>query len=134
LNVKGSFKFIADDGVERSIKYTAGSSTGFVAEGAHLPTAVTAAAEPAVPLFRSSVAGTSTAAEKINHYTDAATQSGRGSVALAPGFRSVTSIQPEPSVFAHHSATGGTIVGNVLLHQYAVKPGKSKFGYAFSAI
>jgi len=135
LNVKGSYKFVADDGVERSVKYTAGSSTGFVAEGAHLPTPVVAAAVPevAVPSLKSSVSSTSSA--KKSHYTDEAALSSRGSVALVPGFRSVTSNQPDASVFStHHSARAGTVVGNVLLHQYDVKPGKSKFGYAFSAI
>ena len=37
LNVKGDYSFVADDGVERRVEYVAGSGTGFVATGAHLP-------------------------------------------------------------------------------------------------
>ncbi|XP_018011235.1 mucin-22 isoform X3 [Hyalella azteca] len=37
-NVRGKFRFVADDdGEDRSVTYEAGSSTGFIAEGAHLP-------------------------------------------------------------------------------------------------
>ncbi|KAK3860402.1 hypothetical protein Pcinc_033544 [Petrolisthes cinctipes] len=36
-NVDGEFDFVADDGQEREIKYEAGSDTGFIAEGAHIP-------------------------------------------------------------------------------------------------
>ncbi|KAK4310953.1 hypothetical protein Pmani_017509 [Petrolisthes manimaculis] len=36
-NVDGEFDFVADDGQERGIKYEAGSDTGFIAEGAHIP-------------------------------------------------------------------------------------------------
>lgn len=35
--VSGSYSFVADDGVQRSVRYTAGAGTGFVAEGDHLP-------------------------------------------------------------------------------------------------
>ncbi|KAK3867602.1 hypothetical protein Pcinc_026957 [Petrolisthes cinctipes] len=35
--VNGRFSFVADDGIERNIQYTAGADTGFIAEGAHLP-------------------------------------------------------------------------------------------------
>nr|XP_053627425.1 uncharacterized protein LOC128685015 [Cherax quadricarinatus]XP_053627426.1 uncharacterized protein LOC128685015 [Cherax quadricarinatus] len=36
-NVDGKFDFVADDGQRRGIKYEAGSDTGFIAEGAHIP-------------------------------------------------------------------------------------------------
>ncbi|XP_069170268.1 sialidase-like isoform X2 [Procambarus clarkii] len=36
-NVVGDFDFVADDGQRRAIKYEAGSATGFIAEGAHIP-------------------------------------------------------------------------------------------------
>ncbi|XP_053627421.2 uncharacterized protein [Cherax quadricarinatus] len=36
-NVEGRFDFVADDGQRRAIKYEAGSDTGFIAEGAHIP-------------------------------------------------------------------------------------------------
>ncbi|KAF2356457.1 Insect cuticle protein [Trinorchestia longiramus] len=37
-NVRGNFRFVADDdGQERSVVYEAGSATGFIAEGQHLP-------------------------------------------------------------------------------------------------
>nr|XP_045583168.1 sialidase-like [Procambarus clarkii] len=36
-NVVGNFDFVADDGQRRAIKYEAGSATGFIAEGAHIP-------------------------------------------------------------------------------------------------
>jgi len=37
-NVKGDFAFVADDDQQnREIKYEAGSNTGFIAEGAHIP-------------------------------------------------------------------------------------------------
>ncbi|ROT85484.1 Pupal cuticle protein 27 [Penaeus vannamei] len=39
LNVQGTFSFDADDGVRRTVNYVAGSATGFVAEGDHLPIA-----------------------------------------------------------------------------------------------
>ncbi|XP_053626961.2 sericin 1-like [Cherax quadricarinatus] len=39
LNVKGKYSFQADDGQTRTIKYQAGSETGFVAEGDLLPVA-----------------------------------------------------------------------------------------------
>ncbi|XP_047492212.1 uncharacterized protein LOC125041372 [Penaeus chinensis] len=39
LNVQGTFSFDADDGIRRTVNYVAGSATGFVAEGDHLPVA-----------------------------------------------------------------------------------------------
>ncbi|ROT85910.1 hypothetical protein C7M84_003950 [Penaeus vannamei] len=36
-NVDGNFAFVADDGQSRAISYEAGSDTGFIAEGAHIP-------------------------------------------------------------------------------------------------
>ncbi|XP_042863842.1 nuclear pore complex protein NUP62-like [Penaeus japonicus] len=36
-NVDGNFAFVADDGQQRAIQYEAGSDTGFIAEGAHIP-------------------------------------------------------------------------------------------------
>ncbi|XP_063597237.1 LOW QUALITY PROTEIN: pupal cuticle protein 36-like [Penaeus indicus] len=36
-NVDGNFAFVADDGQQRAIRYEAGSDTGFIAEGAHIP-------------------------------------------------------------------------------------------------
>ncbi|XP_042226396.1 DNA-directed RNA polymerase II subunit RPB1-like [Homarus americanus] len=39
LNVDGKFSFVADDGVRRSVTYEAGSDTGFLARGDHLPRA-----------------------------------------------------------------------------------------------
>ncbi|XP_071514863.1 uncharacterized protein [Panulirus ornatus] len=39
LNVEGQFSFVADDGVTRKVTYEAGSDTGFLAEGDHLPQA-----------------------------------------------------------------------------------------------
>ncbi|XP_042882096.1 uncharacterized protein LOC122259412 [Penaeus japonicus] len=39
LNVKGTYSFNADDGIRRTVNYVAGSSTGFLAEGDHLPVA-----------------------------------------------------------------------------------------------
>jgi len=36
-NVDGNFAFVADDGQQRAIRYQAGSDTGFIAEGAHIP-------------------------------------------------------------------------------------------------
>ncbi|XP_042882098.1 uncharacterized protein LOC122259414 [Penaeus japonicus] len=47
LNVKGTYSFNADDGIRRTVNYVAGSSTGFLAEGDHLPVA------PDVPDFGS---------------------------------------------------------------------------------
>ncbi|KAK3915029.1 Endocuticle structural glycoprotein SgAbd-2 [Frankliniella fusca] len=38
-NVKGSFSFVAPDGVNRRVDYEAGASKGFVAKGDHLPKA-----------------------------------------------------------------------------------------------
>ncbi|KAB7504988.1 hypothetical protein Anas_07849 [Armadillidium nasatum] len=37
LNINGRFSFVADDGKERRVNYVAGASTGFQAEGDHLP-------------------------------------------------------------------------------------------------
>lgn len=37
LNVDGEFSFVADDGVRRQVTYEAGSDTGFIAVGDHLP-------------------------------------------------------------------------------------------------
>ena len=37
LNVQGKYSFVGSDGIHRTIKYKAGSKTGFVAEGAHIP-------------------------------------------------------------------------------------------------
>ncbi|KAK7086612.1 hypothetical protein SK128_001940 [Halocaridina rubra] len=37
-NVDGDFSFVSDDGQRRQIKYEAGSETGFIVEGAHIPT------------------------------------------------------------------------------------------------
>ena len=37
LNVDGEFSFVADDGIRRRVTYEAGSDTGFVASGDHLP-------------------------------------------------------------------------------------------------
>lgn len=37
LNVDGQFSFVADDGIRRRVTYEAGSDTGFVASGDHLP-------------------------------------------------------------------------------------------------
>ncbi|XP_075233050.1 uncharacterized protein LOC142331199 [Lycorma delicatula] len=37
-NVQGSFSFIAKDGERKTVDYSAGSQTGFIATGAHLPT------------------------------------------------------------------------------------------------
>ncbi|XP_064092873.1 uncharacterized protein LOC135205724 [Macrobrachium nipponense] len=36
-NVDGDFAFVADDGQRRQIQYEAGSDTGFIAEGSHIP-------------------------------------------------------------------------------------------------
>ncbi|XP_064092869.1 nuclear pore complex protein DDB_G0274915-like [Macrobrachium nipponense] len=36
-NVDGDFAFVADDGQRRQIQYQAGSDTGFIAEGSHIP-------------------------------------------------------------------------------------------------
>ncbi|XP_066970010.1 secreted protein C-like [Macrobrachium rosenbergii] len=36
-NVDGDFAFVADDGQRRKIQYQAGSDTGFIAEGSHIP-------------------------------------------------------------------------------------------------
>ncbi|XP_068231774.1 sericin 1-like [Palaemon carinicauda] len=36
-NVDGNFAFVADDGQRREIQYQAGSDTGFIAEGSHIP-------------------------------------------------------------------------------------------------
>ncbi|XP_071455456.1 uncharacterized protein Cpr73D isoform X2 [Hetaerina americana] len=44
-NVKGQFAFIAKDGINRNVEYTAGAERGFEAKGSHLPVA------PEVPVI-----------------------------------------------------------------------------------
>merc|ERR1711970_1407865 len=60
LNVDGHYSFIADDGVSRKVTYKAGSATGFVAEGDHLPVApaveVSAAVAPVEVIVKSAAA------------------------------------------------------------------------------
>ncbi|XP_047492345.1 mucin-5AC-like [Penaeus chinensis] len=56
LNVQGTYSFNADDGIQRTVNYRAGSATGFIAEGKHLPTASTYVSSHSQPLitFKSS--------------------------------------------------------------------------------
>ncbi|PSN44422.1 hypothetical protein C0J52_16458 [Blattella germanica] len=69
-NVQGQFSFVAKDGVNRKIDYTAGAGKGFVAKGAHLPVAPAASSSAPSTLGYSSssfgqysnIAGTSTTA------------------------------------------------------------------------
>merc|ERR1711970_1096633 len=60
LNVDGHYSFIADDGVSRKVTYKAGSATGFVAEGDHLPVTpaveVSAAVAPVEVIVKSAAA------------------------------------------------------------------------------
>ena len=44
LNVVGSYSFTADNGISRLVNCQAGSATGFIAEGDHLPKPVDALA------------------------------------------------------------------------------------------
>ncbi|XP_037796417.1 mucin-17-like [Penaeus monodon] len=51
LNVQGTYSFNADDGIQRTVNYRAGSATGFIAEGKHLPTASTDVSSHSQPLI-----------------------------------------------------------------------------------
>ncbi|XP_063597242.1 uncharacterized protein LOC134773926 [Penaeus indicus] len=51
LNVQGTYSFSADDGIQRTVNYRAGSATGFIAEGKHLPTASTDVSSHSQPLI-----------------------------------------------------------------------------------
>uniref|UniRef100_A0A2P2I0A2 Cell wall protein AWA1-like n=1 Tax=Hirondellea gigas TaxID=1518452 RepID=A0A2P2I0A2_9CRUS len=131
LNVKGRYTFVADDGVERTVNYIAGSGTGFVAEGTHLPVQGSSSSawlrSPGTTTFSS---GSTSSASTV--------RSSSGSSASTRGVTSYTF--PGPTNPLHvpsppiRQASGGTIVGNVLLNQYEVGPGRSKFGYAYTEI
>jgi len=152
LNVKGSFKFVADDGVERTVNYVAGSATGFVAEGTHLPKAGAIPVVPEVlPSLRSAVVPSSPA---VTSNADVVNLSTRGSFneasfrsAVVPSSPAVTSNADVVNLStrgsfneasfrsaASHATHDENIVGNVLLRQYPVMPGKTKFGYVFTAV
>ncbi|CAL4193252.1 unnamed protein product, partial [Meganyctiphanes norvegica] len=68
LNVVGSYSFTADDGVSRSVNYQAGSATGFMAEGDHLPKPVDALAGAGSAAFGNAPAATSYQAPVATSY------------------------------------------------------------------
>ncbi|KAF2356455.1 Insect cuticle protein [Trinorchestia longiramus] len=107
LNVRGQYSFVADDGIRRNVNYRAGSATGFVAEGDHLPVAPELPSSVLVPSTRTS-AGYSGSAANVRSGTKTE-------------FKSAT-----------QSGSEGQIIGNVLLHQYP--PTGSKAGYSFVEI
>lgn len=142
LNVEGKFSFVADDGKERTVHYVAGSETGFVASGAHLPVQVvdgasTASAGHGGTVFKTASSGYSGSSSHVvssghagsvsqasSHRTSS---SGHGSSA----HKKVTSYSAP--VAMNPKFRSGT-VGNVHLTQYGVHPGASKFGYVFTEI
>ncbi|CAL4185763.1 unnamed protein product, partial [Meganyctiphanes norvegica] len=68
LNVVGSYSFTADDGISRSVNYQAGSDTGFIAEGDHLPKPVDARAGVVSAAFGNAPAATSYQAPVATSY------------------------------------------------------------------
>lgn len=68
-NVKGRFSYVAKDGVQRNVDYTAGAGKGFVAKGAHLPVASSKVA------FGQSSSGYSSSASSSSHASHASSYS-----------------------------------------------------------
>ncbi|KAF4522500.1 hypothetical protein B566_EDAN002585 [Ephemera danica] len=64
-NVRGSYSFVADDGVNRQVDYEAGSATGFIARGAHLPVA------PVVPIQNTYTASQTYSSKPAQSYVPA---------------------------------------------------------------
>ncbi|KAA0186006.1 Cuticle Protein CPR RR-2 [Hyalella azteca] len=112
LDVKGTYSFVADDGVERKVDYIAGSGTGFVATGDHLP----------VQVEGTSNDGQSTSASATASKYSSTSHSGVSHSASSASVRSGN----------YKYTSDGQVIGNVLLRQYA--PGRSKFGYVFTEI
>ena len=141
LNVRGHFQFVADDGIERRVNYIAGSATGFVAEGDHLPRQVV---DDSSLNFKS--ANSAIRSSAISHESQSSSDVGgtvyNYPVPTGPAFSSHTSkVVPTPAHSAnsgHNVATSrsatGNIVGNVLLNKYIPKLGQTKFGYVYTEI
>merc|ERR1711962_983079 len=85
LNVHGKYAFVAPDGVRRVIAYKAGSATGFVAEGAHLPVAPVAETQPTLKSSLSSHHVEVAAPTPTKYAADAASVADINSVLNADG-------------------------------------------------
>ncbi|KAG7162771.1 Larval cuticle protein LCP-17-like 3 [Homarus americanus] len=122
LNVQGTYSFVPPDSNNRlTVNYVAGSDTGFLAEGDHLPVAPEAdfgsrgsVSSPAVTYFvpSNNVGG-----------------SPAHSVPSVAAVKSAVTDADSQSTSGHTSH----IVGDVLLHQYSANTG-DKYGYVFTAL
>ena len=131
LNVKGRFSFVADDGLQRTVNYIAGSSTGFVAEGDHLPVSVPANIGSS-PSFKSvpSPAPSSSRLVSASSGYNYATPEG-ATLSLTPS--KVGSVTRYTDASDSDTPSQGLIVGNVKLRQYN-PVNRSKYGYVFTEI
>jgi len=117
LNVKGSYKFIADDGIQRIVNYVAGSDTGFVATGDHL----THTAEVPTPILKTAVVSENAISDGL----DSIHLSNRGAFDVATLRKSDHNAIP-----SHFDG----IISNVHLRQYGTDRRRNKFGYVFTEV
>ena len=117
LNVSGRFTFVADDGVERTVDYKAGSATGFVATGAHLPVAPEATGAVS---SSSGSSGSSSFAQTRSSSLSSSSSSSSGSAVL------------KKTAQKSGGSTTQTF-DNIVLHQYP-SVNSEKFGYVFTAV
>ncbi|XP_068231713.1 streptococcal hemagglutinin-like [Palaemon carinicauda] len=116
LNVQGSYSFVPPEGHRLTVNYVAGSDTGFIATGDHLPVAPDATSVTGVDGKKS--------------VTSVRAYSAPSPAATSPARPASPSSPQRSSLSAGHSSR---VVGDVLLHQYdAVN--RDKYGYVFTAL
>nr|XP_053626888.1 mucin-17-like [Cherax quadricarinatus] len=120
-NVEGKFDFIADDGQQRFIQYRAGSATGFIAEGAHIPVGPEAQREPFGQLT-----------DRIYPVQEIPLAGQTGSTITSASSSEAASSQSPSYVSPSAASTRAAVSPGAQLHQYSASEKNNKAGYVLT--
>lgn len=136
LNIKGSYSFLPPgEGQRLIVNYIAGSETGFVAEGDHLPkvsddfgSKLDVVPAPVSPVL-TKAAPVAAPVPTLLDETQLRSGTGASEAAVVPAIIEAVEVRDSYQPVGHSTH----VVGDVLLHQYG-SASAGKYGYVFTAL